>query len=394
MNMKKIIICMAALTANAVLHAQNDIEQVLASIEKNNTSLKALHEEAKAQQLGNRTDIFLANPEMEFSYLWGSPAENGNRKNFSLTQTFDIATVTGMKSRMAEKQNGLIELQYKADRQNVLLQAKQYCIDLIYYNALRKELETRLSHARTVADAYKKKLDRGNANILEYNKARLNLSAIQGEISKTDVERQALLNSLKQLNGGMEVAFTSASYENTPLPPDFEDWYKSAEQKNPLLAYVRQQIEVSKHEVKLNKTMGLPSFSAGYTSEITPGQKYRGFTVGISIPLWENKNKVRQAKANVAAAEMKQQESKQYFYNQLQILYMRAAGLQQTAGSYRKSLAELNNTELLIKAFNAGEISLLDFMVEIGLYYDNVNQTLAAERDFEKAKAELYAVEL
>ena len=47
-----------------------------------------------------------------------------------------------------------------------------------------------------------------------------------------------------------------------------------------------------------------------------------------------------------------------------------------------------------MKALNAGEISLLDYIVEIGLYYDMVNQTLAAERDFEKAQADLSAVEL
>ena len=47
-----------------------------------------------------------------------------------------------------------------------------------------------------------------------------------------------------------------------------------------------------------------------------------------------------------------------------------------------------------MKALDVGEISLLNYIVEIGLYYDTVNQTLAAERDFEKALADLSAVEL
>ena len=45
-------------------------------------------------------------------------------------------------------------------------------------------------------------------------------------------------------------------------------------------------------------------------------------------------------------------------------------------------------------ALDVGEISLLNYLVERGLYYDTVNQTLAAERDFEKALAVLSAVEL
>ncbi|MPN41856.1 hypothetical protein SDC9_189411 [bioreactor metagenome] len=53
-----------------------------------------------------------------------------------------------------------------------------------------------------------------------------------------------------------------------------------------------------------------------------------------------------------------------------------------------------NNTELLKKALDAGEISLLEYMVEMGLYYDIINQVLGTERDFQKAFAELSAVEL
>jgi hypothetical protein len=69
-------------------------------------------------------------------------------------------------------------------------------------------------------------------------------------------------------------------------------------------------------------------------------------------------------------------------------------GLKTTADKYRSSLANVNNSMLLKKALDAGEISLLDYMVEMGLYYDNANQTLAAERDYQLALAELSAVEL
>ena len=140
--------------------------------------------------------------------------------------------------------------------------------------------------------------------------------------------------------------------------------------------------------------MILPKFSAGYSLERTLGQKYQGISVGISIPLWENKNRVKQAKAGVVATQAREQDSKQQFYDRLRNLYMRTSGLQQTAIAYRESLKALNNTALLMKALDVGEISLLNYIVEIGLYYDTVNQTLAAERDFEKALADLSAVEL
>lgn len=390
----KTIIIIVALLASMSLAAQENISSILFSIEENNTKLKALKEEMKAQKLGNKTGIYLSDPDVAFGYLWGTPSNIGTRKDFSVTQTFDIPTITGMKSRLANNKNQLVELQYASERINLLLEAKQYAIDLIYYNGLKKELEIRLRHAQTIADAYKQRLDRGDASILEYNKVQLNLSTVQGEMSRVEVERNTLLSELKRLNGGIEILLEENNYSPASLPADFEEWYLSAEQKNPLLQYVKQQIEVSRKEVKLNKAMRFPKFSAGYSLEKTLGQKYQGANIGISIPLWENKNRVKQAKAGVIAAQTREQESKQQFYNRLQNLYMRANGLQQTATGYRKSLQSLNNTDLLMKALDVGEINLLNYIVEIGLYYDTVNQTLAAERDFEKALADLSAVEL
>ena len=178
------------------------------------------------------------------------------------------------------------------------------------------------------------------------------------------------------------------------LPLNFDSWYVEAEQKNPVLAYVKQEIEVGKSQVSLSKSSNLPTFSAGYMSEKVVGQQYQGLTFSISIPLWENKNRVKQAKAAVTAAELREADSKQQFYSQLRTLYNRANSLNIIADKYRHSLATVNNTELLKKALDAGEISLLDYIVEIGLYYTTVSQALEAERDYQKAFAELSSVEL
>ena len=392
--MKKIIITTLILSVGIILSAQTNINSVLTSIEENNTTLKSLRESAEAQKLENKTGIYLENPEVGFNYLWGNPADIGNRTDFSVIQTFEIPTITGMKSRLAEGKNDLVEWQYKSDRMVVLLEAKQYCIDLIYYNAFKKEMDLRLQHAETIALGYKERMDKGDVGILEYNKVNLNLSMVRGEMSRIEVERETLLSHLKRLNGGVDISLSDEQYNRQEFPLNFDDWYIQAEVKNPLLAYVKQEIEAGKKQISLSKAMGLPTFSAGYMSEKVVGQRYQGISLGLSVPLWENKNRVKQARAAVKAAESRRDDSKQQFYSQLQILYNRASGLKQTSENYKKSLIDINNTNLLKKALDAGEISLLDYIIEIGLYYDTVNQALEAERDYQKAFAELSAVEL
>jgi outer membrane protein TolC len=129
-------------------------------------------------------------------------------------------------------------------------------------------------------------------------------------------------------------------------------------------------------------------------SEKTTDQNFRGVTLGLSVPLWANKNRVRQAKTAQHAAELKVADTKLQFYNQLEIQYNKTVDLQRVANTLERSLAQANNCALLKRAYDEGAISVLEYLVQMGLYYDAVNQTLAAERDFQKAYCELTSVAL
>ena len=374
--------------------SQNNINEVLQSIEENNSTLIALRKTADAQMLENKTGIYLSNPEVEFGYLWGKPDLIGNRIDFSATQAFDIPTITGMRSRLADKQNVSVEMLLKAERMSILLSAKQLCLDLIFYNSIANELEERLSYATRIAEIYEKRLNVGDANMLDLNKAQLNLLNAQGELQRIEVERNAVLAEIKQLNGGEDISLNDQHFEAILLPPSFEEWYAHADTVNPVLSFVRQEVEVGKDFVRMSKAKRLPTFSAGFVSEKIVGETFQGIQVGITIPLWENKNQVAQARASVEAAEARRVDGIQKFYMEVQNQYSRAMGLNGIAQNYRNLLNTSNSADFLQKALDAGEISLLNYLSEISLYYNTVDLALEAERDFQKAVAELLAVEL
>jgi outer membrane protein TolC len=212
-------------------------------------------------------------------------------------------------------------------------------------------------------------------------------------MARATVEQQAALQALQRLNGGLAVTLDDDSYTGATLPNSFEAWFEAATPKSPVLEAVNEEVALRKREVGLAQATNWPALSTGYMSERVTGETFQGVTLGLSIPLWGNKNRTRQAKAAVRAAESKQADMRLQLYAHLQSVYDRAAGLQDIAATMRKSLLTLNNTELLQKALDAGEISLLDYLVEVALYYDAVARALEAERDFEKATAELLAVE-
>ena len=52
----------------------------------------------------------------------------------------------------------------------LLLSAKTFCIELVYYNALGKLYERQLDNAKQIAEAYERMKQTGDANQLEYTR--------------------------------------------------------------------------------------------------------------------------------------------------------------------------------------------------------------------------------
>ena len=369
--------------------AQGGYDFVLRQIEEHNSTLAALRQQMEAQKIGNRTGLTPENPEVEFNYLWGSPTDIGNRYDLRVTQSFDFPTAYALRNKIAGLQNEGVDLVYKGEKMGILLHAQQICVEIVYHNALAAEHAKRLQNAVGIAEKYRVMLEKGEVNILEHNKAQLNLSVVQAEVEHIEAERAALLMELKLLNGGNEIAFPLDIFPAGRLPAHFDEWYAEAESQSPLLQYVRGQIEIDQQQVKLNRALGLPTFTAGYMSENVVGESFRGITVGISIPLYANKNRVKEAKAQVKASEMAYEDAKIQFYNRLKSQYHKAFALQQSAQKVRKSLSMYSNESLLKKALDAGELSLLNYLLEMEYYYDAFDKALESERDYELALSEL-----
>ena len=167
--------------------------------------MNALKEQLEAQKIGNKTGLTPANPEVEFGYLWGSPAVNGNRKDVSLQQTFDFPTAYVHRGKLSDLQNNSAACQYASERMDLMLSAKKVCIELVYYNALRQIYARQLGNAAKIASAQEKMNKTGETNRLEYNKAMINYANMENEVRRIDIERQRLQAELTALNGGQPI---------------------------------------------------------------------------------------------------------------------------------------------------------------------------------------------
>ncbi len=388
--MKRVILITAIVVYGFKLFAQNTVDNVLTEVEKNNTTLSAYRKSIDAEKIGNKTGLTPQNPEVEFNYLFGNPSAIGNRTDFSIRQSFDFPTAYSYKNQISNLKNEQAELEYKKHRTEVLYQTRLVCVKLTYHNALNIEFGKRHANALKVAEAYKTKYNTGDVGILDFNKAQVNLLNVSKELESNQIERNALLSELATLNGGNAINFTDSLFSAQTIAADFEQWYAQTEANNPLLQWVKQEIAISEKQVKLNTASSLPKFYGGFMSEKVVGQQFQGVTVGITIPLWENKNTVKYAKAQTIAMQSVEANAKLQFYNNMKALHTKAISLQTNVTDYRSKLAMYSNSELLEKTFNKGEISLTEYMYELSLYYESVFKLLEMEMNLNVAFAELY----
>lgn len=388
MKLKLIIYGLLAVTG---LQAQSTLEEVLQQVQQNNKTLQALRQSTEATKLENKTGLNPSNPEAEIGYLWGSPGAIGNRTDFSVSQSFDFPTAYHYRNKRAGSLNEQVENEYREQFNLVMLQARLISHELIYLNGLQVHFSERLAHAQKLADAYHRKFETGDVNILERNKADLNLLTAKNKLAGIEADQEAVIEQLQALNGGEPIQLITSLWSSADLPADFDSWFNTQVSGMPQLQSMEQSLAASRYQEQLNKALSLPKMSAGYTSERVVGESFSGVSVGLTIPLWENKNTVKQAKMQSLAVENQMADTRLQLYHGLKALYEKAQQLQQSTSEYHQAMETLNNSDLLLTALESGEISVLEYLMELSLYYDTIEMALETERDLQETVARLEA---
>lgn len=366
-------------------------ERVLRDIEQNNTTLKALRAQADAQKMESRKDIHLDNPEVEFGYLWGSPTDMGNRVDLNVTQSFDFPTTYYYKKKIADGQSAQAELSYEQERRALMTRASLQCIEMIHLNIMRQEFLLHIQLAEEIQHAYQRMFDEGEVSILDLNKAKLSLLAARKEFETNQIERERTLAELTTLNGGQTVVLEDTLYPAMALPSSFDEWYRSVEQTHPALQQLALQQELNRRELQLSKSLWAPKFTVGYNSERILGTTLQGVGVGIQLPLWQNRYAVKSAQAQSIALERTTYDLQTKFRSELRSQYDQALGLQALLANYHDILHSVNTTSLLRKALDSGSMTLVEYLMEISLYYEARHEAFETERDLQAAIATLKA---
>src|SRR5829696_8899345 len=168
--MKRLTIYIASCFLIPAAFAQADVDSLVKQVERNNKSIQTNKKYWEAKQAEFKTGLSPYDPQVEYDYLFGSPAGAGNQKDFSVTQRLDFPTTYKRKKELSNTQIAQTNLQQGVNRQDVLLEAKLVTIQIIYLNKKAAELRRRLANTQQLVQDYQKKLDQGDVVVLDVNK--------------------------------------------------------------------------------------------------------------------------------------------------------------------------------------------------------------------------------
>ena len=392
--MKNRLFLIVAMVIFSLGYSQSTIENALTEIAKNNKTIQANTQYWNAQKVQYKTGNSLYNPTVEYDYLKGSPANAGNQTDFTITQSFDFPTVYGKKNALASQLDIQADLQLKASNQELLLEAKKICIELVYRNKLQIPLSKRKEATEKWLAHFNKKLETGDGTILDVNKAEIQLLEIKKQFQDNASAIIRLNAQLTSLNGGTAIPLTDVVYFDIPAIPDFETLEKEIEAQDYSRKTLEQEKVIAQKQIDVSKALTLPKMEVGYHYQGILGQTYNGVHTGISLPLWESRNTVKLQKAKMSFAESALTDHINEHYHEIKQLYGRYESLKSIMEDYQKINNSVEPIRLLDKALAAGQISVLEYFVELNYYSTTFNSYLEIEKEYYEVVASLLKYKL
>jgi outer membrane protein TolC len=367
----------------------NTLGELLNEIEQNNIELKGYQSFIKSQELENKSDNNLPDPQLSGYYLPYGDNITDDYTEYQISQSFEFPTVYAARSKWNDLKSQQLQTAYAKKRQEVLLNAKEFLIELTYLQK-QKAIETeRRTQSKQVFEQIQELFNKEQVGILDLNKAKIAWIQEQFVVDQIEGDIEIVKYKLRTLNGdkpldGLLIG-TIISKEITSI----ENLWQEKLTSDPSLQELNANEKASLQKVKLEKNKVLPNIALGYNYQGVTGNNYSGLYGGLSIPLWNSKNKVKAAQANYEFQQSNTQIFTTSLYAKYQETFNRFQLMRSKYNEYQSTLNNLESEKLLFKAYMLGEFSFMDYYVELQFYRYASDKMLQMEKELQLLQAQL-----
>ena len=110
--------------------------------------------------------------------------------------------------------------------------------------------------------------------------------------------------------------------------------------------------------------------------------------------MFSNRNNVRQAKAQSLYTDLQLESTTSTVESELRQLYNQSLALRTSMDEYNTVLKSQNNLALLNKAIQTGQISMIEYFVDVTTLYQSMQNYMQLQNEYQKVMAQLYKYKL
>lgn len=362
------------------------ISDFLETVSEKNPEILAFGKLLEAKRIEARTGLTPSDPFISAGFMPGSTGEAGNKKIWSVNQSFDFPSKYLLQKKLNKSTILLAEQEFNLGRLLVLLEAKLAVLDMIHNTKAINMLRQRKSGYERLKSAWEIMLDKGETTIMDYNRILMELSAVNLEITKREAENKMLNEKLQFMSGSDS---DLPVFEEYPLftVAGIDTLIIEKSEIHPAFLIPEIEYQVNKQEVNLSKTGSLPGFQIGYGSEIVNGVAYTGPVAGLSIPLWSNSNRIRSAQAAADHSATVRDATLLKLKLQVSNEYAKMNALQKSISEVTDIMNSGSRTKFPDMALSVGEISIITYFMYLEALYHFEDRLLEMENEYHRSVA-------
>jgi len=386
MNKTLIILALFSLSLNAF---PQDVKDFLQKVMEHHPGIIAGKELLDSRLAWSMTGYTPPDPAVQIGYFPGIPETTGDKVTWSVSQSFDFPSVYRNIKMLRQNDYEQAVMEYRYMVLSLLEEARAGIIEM---TALKKYIDMsdiRLAHIGKMEKAYKKMLDEGEVTIIEYNKIRIAEAELENNKREYRTGLESVISYLDMMSGNNTPEPGQAAY---PLfrEPDPDKLLAEKKKCHPAYNIPKKEIEIAKRNIELVKSEKLPELEIGYSSEIVAASRFTGPSIGLRIPLWENKGKLDLARAGKTYSEAEYKKSMLIKENEFEKKYNKYLSVKSGFESLERILRDYKAGELLNKALEEGEISLIEYFTELKEFYDSEDRLIELEKEYYNLLSSLY----
>ena len=365
------------------------IDEVLRNIERNNKELQASAKDAEAARMEVQTQNNLEDPSVEYSPFYTKGISGMSSSELVVSQSFDFPTLYAARHSSGKLQKEVVDRQYQVERRELLLSAKNLCLDLIMLNKQQAMLSLRKKNAGDLLTLFDERLKQGDAGVLDINKIKMELMNVQTEVAQNNAAHRTALQKLLAMNGNLPIEFSASEYPQTKAPADYNELYDEVVATDATLQMADASARAAEKNVSVQRQNWLPKLEVGYRRNTSIDEKSNGFLIGGSLPLFSNRKKNKIARAQAVSARLRLDDVRLQTEADVQSRYNELRQLDEAMRAYDVTLMT-NTLSLLKEAVTEGQISVIDYYTEADNVYNKLMAYYEVENRYQKLLAEIY----